>query len=40
MVQGLEKYTIPNKCIEIQLRGMSIYLNPNGTYFLNDTTGG
>lgn len=33
-------YSRPNKCIELQLTGMSIYLNPDGTYFLNDTTGG
>lgn len=26
--------------IGVQLTGMSIYLNPNGTYFLNDTTEG
>lgn len=28
------------KDAEIQLCGMSIYLKPDGTYFLSDTTGG
>ncbi len=38
--ENLIYYGNNGKDVEIQLYGMSIYLKPDGTYFLNDTTGG
>lgn len=40
MLYQAVRRSVGNSFGEVQLTGMSIYLNPNGTYFLNDTTGG